>query len=102
MTATESTPELKSCANCAAILSDRYCARCGQDSHATRTVGHFLGEFVEGITHFDSTFWRTFLLLLFRPGSTGSIAASGRCTWRTSFSSCIFSRSTFSPVHWRC
>jgi hypothetical protein len=56
------------CANCGATLSARYCARCGQDSHVTLTVRHFFEEFIEGMTHFDSTFWRTFQPLLFKPG----------------------------------
>jgi len=56
------------CSNCGATLSARYCAKCGQDSHVTLTVRHFMEEFVEGMTHFDSTFWRTFQPLLFKPG----------------------------------
>lgn len=47
------------CANCGARLADRYCSRCGQDSHATLSLGHFLHEFVEGLFHIDSTFSRT-------------------------------------------
>jgi hypothetical protein len=69
MTATDTnTFEQKSCANCGATLSARYCAQCGQDSHVTLSVRHFAEEAVEGITHFDSTFWRTFVPLLFKPG----------------------------------
>src|SRR4030095_6883891 len=60
--------EPRRCANCGAALSGRYCAKCGQDSQVTLTVRHFLEEFIEGVTHFDSTFWRTILPLLFRPG----------------------------------
>jgi hypothetical protein len=56
------------CANCGARLADRYCGRCGQDSRVTLTLGHFLHEFVEGLFHIDSTFWRTLRTLLTRPG----------------------------------
>lgn len=56
------------CANCGTQLADRYCAHCGQDGHATLSIRHFAGEFLEGIFHFDSTFWRTVRPLLFRPG----------------------------------
>ena len=56
------------CANCGARLADRYCGRCGQDSHVTLTLRHFLHEFVEGLFHVDSTFWRTLRTLLIRPG----------------------------------
>jgi hypothetical protein len=56
------------CENCGTNLADRYCAHCGQDAHVSLSIRHFVGEFVEGMFHFDSTFWRTFLPLLFRPG----------------------------------
>ena len=58
----------QTCANCNAGLTARYCAHCGQDSHISLTLHHFIEEAVEGLTHFDSTFWRTFLPLLFKPG----------------------------------
>jgi hypothetical protein len=56
------------CANCGAHLADRYCGRCGQDSHASLSFGHFVDEFVEGLFHVDSKFWRTLRALLTRPG----------------------------------
>ena len=56
------------CANCGAALADRYCGRCGQDSHVSLSLGHFLHEFVEGLFHVDSKFWRTLRTLLTRPG----------------------------------
>ena len=56
------------CANCSAPLADRYCGRCGQDSHVSLSFGHFLHEFVEGLFHVDSSFWRTLRLLVTRPG----------------------------------
>jgi hypothetical protein len=56
------------CANCGAPLADRYCSRCGQDSHLSLSFGHFLHELVEGLFHVDSKFWRTLRMLLSRPG----------------------------------
>jgi hypothetical protein len=56
------------CANCGALLADRYCGRCGQDSHVSLSVGHFLHELVEGLFHIDSRFWRTLRTLFTRPG----------------------------------
>jgi hypothetical protein len=56
------------CANCGAPLADRYCGRCGQDSHVSLSFGHFLHEFVEGMFHVDSSFWRTLRALVTRPG----------------------------------
>jgi hypothetical protein len=56
------------CANCSATLAGRYCGSCGQDSHVSLSLGHFLHEFVEGLFHVDSSFWRTLRTLLTRPG----------------------------------
>jgi hypothetical protein len=56
------------CANCGAALADRYCGRCGQDSHVSLSFGHFLHEFAEGMFHVDSSLWRTLRALLTRPG----------------------------------
>jgi uncharacterized protein DUF3667 len=56
------------CTNCGALLADRYCGRCGQDSHASLSFGHFTHELVEGLFHVDSKFWRTLRTLLIRPG----------------------------------
>jgi uncharacterized protein DUF3667 len=56
------------CANCGAALADRYCSRCGQDSHVSLSFGHFLHELVEGMFHVDSSFWRTLRALVTRPG----------------------------------
>jgi len=56
------------CANCGAPLADRYCGRCGQDSHVSLSFAHFLHEFVEGMFHVDSSFWRTLRTLVIRPG----------------------------------
>jgi hypothetical protein len=56
------------CANCGASLADRYCGRCGQDSHVSLSLGHFLHELVEGLFHVDSKFWRTLRTLVTRPG----------------------------------
>ena len=56
------------CANCGALLADRYCGRCGQDSQVSLSLGHFLHEVVEGLFHVDSRFWRTLRTLFMRPG----------------------------------
>jgi hypothetical protein len=56
------------CANCGASLADRYCGRCGQDSRASLSFGHFVHELVEGLFHVDSKFWLTLRTLLARPG----------------------------------
>jgi len=57
------------CANCNALLSGRYCSSCGQraDTQA-HSLGHFLGEATELLTHADSRVWGTLWPLLARPG----------------------------------
>lgn len=57
------------CANCGAPLGGKYCGNCGQraDVHA-HSVGHFVHEFAEALTHADSSVWRTLVPLLRRPG----------------------------------
>ena len=66
------------CANCGAPLADRYCGRCGQDSHVSLSFGHFLHEFVEGMFHVDSSFWRTLRTLVSRPGLLTEQYLSGK------------------------
>jgi hypothetical protein len=57
------------CANCHAPLSGEYCAACGQrhEPHV-HTIGHFVGEAFESISHADSRLWRTIAYLLGKPG----------------------------------
>ena len=57
------------CANCQALLSGRYCSACGQRvDTAAHTLGHFIGEAAEVLTHADSRVWRTVWPLVARPG----------------------------------
>jgi len=68
----------KSCLNCGAPLSGPYCGACGQKAHVHRSVLHAVEEFLHGIVHFDSKFWRTLPLLLFRPGKLTREYVRGR------------------------
>jgi len=56
------------CANCGTSLTDRFCAHAARMAQAALSIRHFAGEFLEGMFHLDSTFWRSFLPLLLRPG----------------------------------
>jgi len=57
------------CANCGVPVSGRYCSSCGQRSDtAAHSVGHFLWEAIEALTHADSRVWCTLQPLLRRPG----------------------------------
>src|SRR5262245_42096057 len=67
-----------SCANCGAALSGRYCSQCGQDRRVTPSIRHFIDELIEGLAHFDSSFWRTFLPLLFKPGEVTERYLNGK------------------------
>ena len=62
-------PPPPACANCGAALSGRYCAQCGQRADtAAHSVGHFLWEAIEALTHADSRVWGTLQPLLRSPG----------------------------------
>lgn len=57
------------CLNCGAALAGRYCSACGQrDDRHVHSLGHFLAEAFEGLTHADSRVWKTLWPLLVRPG----------------------------------
>lgn len=62
-------PQTLVCANCGAELGGEFCGACGQrhEPHI-HTVGHFVGEALESISHADSRLWRTLWLLFARPG----------------------------------
>ena len=57
------------CPNCGAVPAGAFCQTCGQrQERHPPTVGHFVADAVEGLTHADSRLWRTLWLLLSRPG----------------------------------
>lgn len=66
------------CQNCGALISARYCAWCGQDSHVRLTLQHFAEEAVEVLTHVDSSFWLSLRRLLTRPGQITADYLAGR------------------------
>lgn len=56
------------CLNCGASLTDPYCNQCGQHAHVHRTLGAFFHDFAHGVLHFEGKIWRTFPLLVWKPG----------------------------------
>jgi hypothetical protein len=57
------------CLNCGAALQGPYCALCGQKHDPHRhTVGHFIAETAESLSHADSRLWVTLWKLLSKPG----------------------------------
>jgi hypothetical protein len=70
---------MTACRNCGAALRGPYCALCGQrhDPHV-HSLGHFIGEALETLTHADSRLWRTLGTLLTRPGQLTQEFFAGR------------------------
>lgn len=67
------------CLNCGATLIGRYCHICGQEN-TVRHEGfwHMVKHFFYDITHFDSKFFDTLKLLLFKPGFLSKEYVNGR------------------------
>lgn len=59
----------KTCLNCNHVVENKFCPNCGQENTETRQSFHYLfTHFVEDLTHYDGSFWKTIKALLFRPG----------------------------------
>lgn len=59
----------KTCLNCNHVVENKYCPNCGQENTETRQSFHYLfTHFIEDLTHYDGSFWKTIKALLFRPG----------------------------------
>ena len=57
------------CENCGAVTAGSFCSQCGQRLDTQlHSVGHFLRDAAEVMTHADARVWRTLLPLLTRPG----------------------------------
>lgn len=71
------------CLNCGTPVTGRYCSHCGQENKINRPSFYYLfTQFFEGLTNYDSKFWVTIKVLLFRPGRIISEYLKGR---RSSF-----------------
>jgi len=61
--------EDKTCLNCSYVVENKYCPNCGQENTETRQSFHYLfTHFIEDLTHYDGSFWKTIKNLLFKPG----------------------------------
>lgn len=59
----------KTCLNCNHVVENKFCPNCGQENIETKQSFHYLfTHFVEDLTHYDGSFWKTIKALLFRPG----------------------------------
>jgi hypothetical protein len=71
--------EDKTCLNCGNHVEERFCGKCGQENTETRqTFGHLVRHFLEDITHYEGSFWRTLKYLLFRPGYLAMAFLAGK------------------------
>lgn len=69
------------CASCGTALTGKYCATCGEktiDPKHDFTLAKFMEQVVDGMTHFDSKFFKTVSTLLFRPGKLTTEYMAGR------------------------
>ncbi|MBC8644939.1 DUF3667 domain-containing protein [Flavobacterium lindanitolerans] len=61
--------ENKTCLNCNYVVENKFCPNCGQENTETRQSFHYLfTHFIEDLTHYDGSFWKTIKGLLFKPG----------------------------------
>lgn len=59
----------KTCLNCGAEITGRYCSVCGQENiEPKQTVWHLINHFFSDITHFDGKFFVTVKDLFAKPG----------------------------------
>ena len=66
---TETATDLPKCSNCAASLTARYCAHCGQKVTPLRpTLSYFLHELTHELLHVDGKIVQSVRLLITRPG----------------------------------
>jgi hypothetical protein len=62
-------PREGACLNCGAPLAGKFCAQCGQNANAHRSLSHVAQEFLHGLFQFDTKAWRTLPMVIFRPGT---------------------------------
>ncbi len=59
----------KTCLNCGAEITGRYCSACGQENiEPKQTVWHLIQHFLSDVTHFDGKFFTTVKDLFTKPG----------------------------------
>ena len=67
------------CLNCNQKVEHRFCPHCGQENTVTRiTFHHLFTHFFKVLTHYDNSFWRTIVYLLFKPAAVSKAYISGK------------------------
>ena len=70
---------MNTCQNCGDTRQEKYCPNCGEKKFTEHALSfnHFAAETFEGLSHFDSRFFKSILALLFRPGQLSSDFCKG-------------------------
>lgn len=69
----------KTCLNCYHVVEKRYCPNCGQENVEPRkTFYELFVHFIEDLTHYENSFWKTIRNLLFKPASLTKEYLSGK------------------------
>lgn len=72
----------KTCQNCNHWVEERFCPSCGQENIETRkSFHHVFTHFLEDLTHYDNSFWRTIFTLLFKPAALSKAYVAGKRTY---------------------
>ncbi|WP_372769239.1 DUF3667 domain-containing protein [Lutibacter sp.] len=67
------------CLNCNHEVKERYCPNCGQQNTEIKvTFHHLFTHFFKDLTHYDNSFWRTIIYLLFKPAAVSKAYTSGQ------------------------
>lgn len=67
------------CLNCNQKVEHRFCPHCGQENTEIRiTFYHLFTHFFQALTHYDNSFWRTIIYLLFKPAAVSKAYTSGK------------------------
>lgn len=75
----ERLPKLPACQNCGTETGSNFCPDCGQDCrNHTVSVKLLFHDFIDDVFTFDSRFFRSFIPLLFKPGTLTSEYVHGR------------------------
>lgn len=77
------SPNMSTCASCGTKLKGNFCWKCGErklNPDKDYSIHKFIEQTVDGFTHFDTKFVRSFKALLFKPGFLTSEFINGRRT----------------------
>jgi len=67
------------CRSCNATVTDNFCAKCGEPTHAhVPSAGEFVHEFVGHYVALEGKLWQTLKLLVLRPGQLTTEFLAGR------------------------